>query len=75
MEDEKLLAINGLKWPVATDGKRIQIGCQNHAVEDWDSFDDEVISRMAEGALDFWRSFKPTVMAMAAYRREIEELK
>ena len=67
----RLIAINGLKWPIATDGKSIQIGCQNHTVEEWESFNDTRISRMSDGALDFWQQFKPTVIAMATYRRSI----
>jgi hypothetical protein len=70
---EKLLAINGLRWPVATDGKHIQIGCECHAVNEWLAFDDAQIVKMdGKDALRFWRDFKPTVMAMARYRAEFE---
>ena len=72
---EKLLTINGLKWPVATSGTHIQIGCQQHTVEEWESFDDARIADMAGGALDFWREFKPTIMAMAAHRRGLKMAK
>jgi len=66
-----LIVINGLIWPVATDGKNIQIGCQQHAVEDWQAFDDKAISMMDRMALDFWKQFKATVLAMAEYRRSL----
>ena len=65
---EKLISINGLRWPVASDGIRIQIGCQNHTVEEWEGFSDERISVMDRQALEFWAQFKPTIMAMAKYR-------
>ena len=68
-----LLAINGLRWSIATDGKKIQIGCQCHAVADWDAFDDERIAAMHGDALAFWREFKPTIMAMARYRATKDE--
>ena len=69
---ERLLAINGLQWPLATNGKQIQIGCECHAVDEWESFDDYRIVRMAgKDSLRFWREFKPTVMAMARYRASL----
>ena len=70
-EAEKLIALNGLTWPVSTDGKKIQIGCQCHSVADWEAFDDERINSMDTKALEFWKAFKPTIMAMAAYRASL----
>jgi hypothetical protein len=70
-----LLAINGLRWPVVTDGVNLQIGCQQHTVVRWDALTDEVIARMNIEALDFWHQFKPTIMAMCAYRLSINEEK
>jgi len=66
-----LIAINGLIWSVATDGKNIQIGCQQHAVEDWQAFDDARIGMMDSRALEFWKQFKATVLAMAEYRHSL----
>jgi len=70
---DKLLALNGLRWPVATNGTHIQIGCQQHSVGAWASFSDTDISKMSDNALKFWRQFKPTIMAMAAYRASLGE--
>jgi len=67
-KSEKLLAINGLEWPVATSGTHIQIGCQQHSTEEWRNFTDEQISEMDNDALEFWKQFKPTILAMAEYR-------
>lgn len=36
----------------------IQIGCQRHKIEDWFEFDDETISKMDEGALEWWLKWK-----------------
>ena len=55
---ERLLSINGLTWPVATDGAHIQIGCQHHSVEAWRGFSDAEISCMEERALVFWQAHK-----------------
>ena len=70
-EAGKLIALNGLTWPVSTDGKKIQIGCQCHSVADWEAFDDERIKIMDIKALEFWKASKPTIMAMAAYRASL----
>ena len=70
-EAQKLIALNGLTWPVSTDGKKIQIGCQCHSVADWEAFDDKRINSMDTKALEFWKAFKSTIMAMAAYRASL----
>ena len=70
-----LLSLNGLRWPVSTDGKSIQIGCQHHSVEDWAAFDDRVIAKMDEEALTFWKWHKEMILSLAEVRRlmEVEE--
>ena len=66
-----LLALNGLTWPVATDGKSIQIGCQHHSVEAWRGFSDAEISRMEERALVFWQAHKDQILLLAEMRRSM----
>ena len=68
-----LLSINGLRWPVSTDGKSIQIGCQHHSVDEWRAFDDRVIARMDEEALTFWKKYKLVVLGLAEVRKNMEE--
>ena len=68
-----LLSLNGLRWPVSTDGKSIQIGCQHHSVDEWRAFDDRVIARMDSGALDFWKKYKLVVLGLAEVRKNMEE--
>ena len=65
----QLLVMNGLRWPIATDGQRIQIGCQLHTVEEWQGFTDAEICNMASGALEFWRLHKPIIMQLAQTRK------
>jgi hypothetical protein len=68
---ENLLSLNGLRWPVSTDGARIQIGCQNHSTADWQAFDDAAIVAMdGRDALRFWRTYKATILAMAQLRKD-----
>ena len=68
-----LLSINGLRWPVSTDGKSIQIGGKHHSVEDWRAFDDRVIAKMDLDALEFWKAHKDMVLGLAEVRKNMEE--
>ena len=68
-----LLSLNGLRWPVSTDGKSIQIGCQHHSVDEWRAFDDRVIAKMDSDALDFWKAHKEVVLGLAEVRRLMGE--
>ena len=65
---EKLLSINGLYWSVSTDGKSIQIGCQNHPADAWAMFSDEQIARMDSHAVEFWRGHKELILSLAKAR-------
>lgn len=67
-----LLALNGLPWSVATNGKHIQIGCQNHSVEEWEAFSDYKIASMADDALSFWHEYKPAIINLAQMRAKIK---
>ena len=69
-----LLSINGLRWPVSTDGKSIQIGCQHHSVDGWRAFDDWVIARMGPDALAFWKAHKDMVLDLAEVRAAVQEV-
>ena len=68
---KNLLSLNGLRWPVSTDGKSIQIGCQHHSVDEWRAFDDRVIARMDSGALEFWKKYKLVVLGLAEVRKSM----
>lgn len=46
------------KWPVTYTYDRLQIGCQNHAIEEWRDFDDRRIITMDRHALKWWRKYK-----------------
>ena len=42
----------------------IQIGCENHSIEDWKNFSDERVSEMdGEEALTFWRKYKDFIFS------------
>ena len=59
-----LWTVFGLKWPVTISPTRMQIGCELHTFAQWESFDDATINKMETGALKFWRTHKPALMAL-----------
>lgn len=40
----------------------VQIGCERHEIVEWLSFDDATISKMDNGALEWWRVWKPMLI-------------
>lgn len=49
------------RWTVAYTAKVMQIGCEQHAIEDWWDFDDTTISGMESTALEWWLRWKPVL--------------
>ena len=43
----------------------LKIGCEEHPIAEWLSFSDDDISEMDDGALDWWKVWKPILMGMA----------
>ncbi|MDC5415091.1 pentapeptide repeat-containing protein [Acinetobacter baumannii] len=59
------LIVYGLRWDVIINGLgKMRIGCQEHSVEDWKSFDDARITRMDSEALKFWNQHKSMLLNM-----------
>jgi uncharacterized protein YjbI with pentapeptide repeats len=54
----EVISLQTLKYPITYTKDAIQIGCQQHSIEEWESFDDRAIRCMDEGALDWWKSHK-----------------
>lgn len=46
-------------WDVTYTADRMQIGCQLHSLDEWWAFTDKDISVMDDGALAWWRKWKP----------------
>ncbi len=57
------IQILGAKWPIYIFDAHIKIGCQLHSAADWAEFTDEQIGAMAPDALEWWRVWKPVVLA------------
>ncbi|HFX7934233.1 TPA: pentapeptide repeat-containing protein [Acinetobacter baumannii] len=69
------LIVYGLRWDVIISGLgKMRIGCQEHAVADWKSFDDARITRMDSEALEFWNQHKSMLLNMCdSYVHPVEE--
>ena len=68
LDGEKLtktpLQLNNLKWFVLISDKYLRIGCQRFTIEEWKNFDDETIVKMDLAALEFWRKWKASIIAL-----------
>ena len=69
------LVINGLNWDVYISGTgMMRIGCQNHSIKHWDNFSDELINRMDDCALEFWKQHKEMLMGICnSYKHKNEK--
>jgi uncharacterized protein YjbI with pentapeptide repeats len=55
--------IYGLNWDVYITKNHIRIGCENHTLEDWESFGDDQINNMEIRALEFWNEYKAFILS------------
>ena len=57
-------------WPVYILDQHMQVGCEIHTFENWSEFDDRRILAMgSRRALEFWRVYKPALMALCETRK------
>ena len=54
-----VISIQAGCYNVAYTSDVMQIGCERHAIKDWWRYDDETISAMDAGALNWWKTWKP----------------
>ena len=55
---EELACMNAGKYQVVLSKEKIAIGCKFFTVEEWKEFDDDKISKMDDGALEWWNQWK-----------------
>ena len=60
------LMITGLRYFVIIAVEKIHIGCEVHKAEEWAKFKDSTIEAMNTGALEWWKTLKPAIMALHA---------
>ena len=58
---KELACINAGKYQVVLSKEKIAIGCKFFTVEEWKEFDDDKISKMDDGSLEWWRQWKELV--------------
>ena len=51
------------------------IGCQQHTIEEWKNFDDEVISKMDSNALEWWSRYKTVLFSLIDLELENDDMK
>ena len=49
------------KYTIVYTSDIIQIGCKNYTIEKWKNFNDDTISEMDAGALEWWKKWKETI--------------
>jgi uncharacterized protein YjbI with pentapeptide repeats len=54
-------------YDIAYTDKVLQIGCEQHSILDWWKFSDTKISGMDEGALEWWKVWKPILRKIIKY--------
>jgi len=59
-----LKSIQTGKYSVIFSPDVMAIGCQQHPIKDWWGFSDKDIDKMARGALEWWKKWKPILKAM-----------
>ena len=58
---ENIKSIQNDKYDICYTDKVMQIGCEQHGINNWFNFDDDRISKMDSGALEWWKLWKPTL--------------
>jgi hypothetical protein len=53
-------------WPITWTADILQIGCQCHHITDWWQFGDNTINDMDDGALVWWKKWKPILQQLIA---------
>ena len=49
------------KWPIVLTKDTMAIGCEQHSIEEWMSFDDAQINEMDASALEWSRTWRPVI--------------
>jgi hypothetical protein len=56
MREIKSLQIE--RYPITYTCDRLQIGCENHSINEWMQFDNARIAKMDKGALEWWGKWR-----------------
>ena len=62
---DNVVVMDQMHWKVIIIPDRIQIGCQNHSIDDWEAFTNSEINKMDVHALSFWMAHKQEIITAA----------
>ena len=65
-----VIRIDGMLWGVTILHGHMRIGCQHHHVDEWESFTDDEISKMDDGAMKFWQANKQKLITIANFTKD-----
>lgn len=63
---KELACMNAGKYQVVLSKEKIAIGCKFFTVEEWKEFDDDKISKMDDGSLEWWNQWKEVILMFHA---------
>lgn len=52
------------KWGIVYTDRMMAIGCEQHKIENWMAYDEDTINNMHEDALEWWRRWRPVIVAL-----------
>jgi hypothetical protein len=62
--------ILGYKYFILIAGEKMKIGCELHAVEEWNKFKrKDIIEMDGDSAWQWWKEHKPLIMPIAEHHR------
>lgn len=70
LRDTNIKVFHGGGWIAFIDPEFIRIGCKFFTVSEWDGFSDEIIDKMAIGALKYWKENKEIIMSISKKLQE-----
>ena len=64
------LMLHGTKYNIIIMDKHIKIGCKLYSHAEWESFSDDQIAQMDDGALTWWNEWKMTVLDLSRLHQQ-----
>ena len=61
-EMEYVKSLQCEKYYISYTSTKLNIGCQSHSILEWQNFNNDTISKMDGGALEWWQKWKPILM-------------
>jgi hypothetical protein len=63
---KQMVCVQTPYWAVVMTPDQMAIGCEQHAITDWWTFDEDRIGYMDGEAIEFWRIWKPVLQQIHA---------